>query len=54
MFGRGVWGTRLGSEIPQIRHEGNTSPKSSILGCLGDAAGDAVSGAIHSIMHCPK
>jgi hypothetical protein len=26
MFGGGVWGTRLGCDVPQRRHEQNTPP----------------------------
>jgi hypothetical protein len=43
MFGGGVWWTGLESDVPQKRHEQNTSPKDSIQLGLGDAAGDALS-----------
>jgi hypothetical protein len=45
-FGGGVWGTWLGSDVPKTRHEQNTSPNRSIWRRLGDAAGDARSGAV--------
>lgn len=46
MFGGGVWGTRLGSDVPQRRHEQNTSPKRSIRRGLGDVLGDAAGDAL--------
>ena len=46
MFGGCVWGTRLGSDVPQTRHEQNTSPQHSIrrglVGVLGVATGGAL------------
>jgi hypothetical protein len=35
MFGGGVWWTWLGSDVPQTRHERNTSIKRSIRRDLG-------------------
>jgi hypothetical protein len=46
MFGGGVWGTRLGGDVPQRRHEKNTSLKRSIRRGLGDALGDAAKDAL--------
>jgi hypothetical protein len=47
MFGVGVRGTRLGSDIPQTRHGQNTSPNArsdAVWGTVwGDAARDALS-----------
>jgi hypothetical protein len=41
MFRDGVWGTRLGNDIPKTRHKRNTSPKHLIRRGLGVALGDA-------------
>nr|XP_051226621.1 uncharacterized protein LOC127344397 [Lolium perenne] len=49
MFGGGVWGTRLGSDVPQTRHERNTSPKRSIRRGLGDGLGDAAGDALRKL-----
>jgi hypothetical protein len=42
----GVWGTRLGSDVYQTRHEQNTSPQTldpaPFGGRFGDVAGDAL------------
>jgi hypothetical protein len=46
MFEGGVWGTRLGSDVPQRRHEQNTFPKRSIRRDLGDALGDTAGDAL--------
>jgi hypothetical protein len=50
MFGGGVWGTRLGSDVPQTRHEQNTSLKRSIRRVLGDGLGDATEDALSSVV----
>ena len=39
-------GTRLGSDVPQTRHERNTSPKRSIRCGLWDGLGDATGDAL--------
>ena len=36
-------GTRMGSDVPQTRHEADASHKHSIWRTLGDALGDALS-----------
>ena len=42
LFGGRICRTRLGSDVPQTRHEENASLKGSIRRRVGDAAGDAL------------
>ena len=54
MFGGGVWGTRLGGDGPQTRHEQNTSPKRSIRRGLRDGLGDATGDALSTLRQFHK
>ena len=50
MFGGGVWGTRLGSDVPQnaarTKHVPHKLNPARFGGRFGDAAGDALKAAI--------
>jgi hypothetical protein len=46
LFGDGVWGTRLESDVSQTRHEQNTSSKRFIRRGLGDGLEDATGDAL--------
>jgi hypothetical protein len=45
-LGIGVWGIRLGCDVPQTRHGQNKSPKRSIRRRLRDASGDVAGDAL--------
>ena len=47
MFGGRVWGTRLGTDTPQTRHEAEESPKRKIRHALGDSLRRAAEDALN-------
>jgi hypothetical protein len=51
MFADGVWGTRLGNDVPQTWHERNMSFKRSIRHRLGDGLEDVIEDTLrHSLV----